>query len=215
MRRGAATTRFEAKSPRVKTRTRRVATGRAKASVVGIRRSCRRVVPCRAISARTCDVRPSVVLRMRRERRTRAGGDSVRDAVEERPTVEKPIEDARVETARREEQTPKEVREGTRDIEEDNEDGGYSSWRWPGRPRLARPTPGRRSRRAACTTRSSARETEILLQSQAIDSLDFNWYIFLDANHATPRRFSPRANATVSLDLRRPRGLHAVADARR
>lgn len=57
----------------------------------------------------------------------------VRDAVEERPTVEKPIEDARVETARREEQTPKEVREGTRDIEEDNEDvGGYSSWRWPG-----------------------------------------------------------------------------------
>ena len=47
--------------------------------------------------------------------------------------MEKPIEDARVETARREEQTPKEVREGTRDIEEDNEDvGGYSSWRWPG-----------------------------------------------------------------------------------
>ena len=39
--------------------------------------------------------------------------------------MEKPIEDARVETARREEQTPKEVREGTRDIEEDNEDGGY------------------------------------------------------------------------------------------
>ena len=87
-----------------------------------------RSVPGRAMSVQ---VLSSGCVRERRP--SRPAAIPVRDAVEERPTVEKPIEDARVETARREEQTPKEVREGTRDIEEDNEDvGGYSSWRWPG-----------------------------------------------------------------------------------
>jgi len=58
----------------------------------------------------------------------------VRDAIEERPAAEKPIENVGTETTTREEQTQKEVREETHDDddeEEEEEDVGYS-WRWPG-----------------------------------------------------------------------------------